>query len=231
MTGLYAAIILVGCVLGWYGYRLAYKKGSNDLFQVFLKSGYDTRVNGFKTLNPLATKHQVVIIGDSITQNYLTDELFKAHTGYTRGIGGDTTSGVLNRLEESCFALDPAHVFLWIGTNDFAIYDRSPEAIATNIEAIVTQIKATLTDVKISIVSVCPVNATIDPISVGSRRNDAIQTLNQMISVIPQTDYVHLYEALTDASGRLNPLYTYDGLHLNNDAYQFVTDIFQQAIS
>lgn len=230
MIELYIALALIALGSVWYLFRWAYKKGSNDLFQVFLKSGYETRVQGFKALNPLVTKRQIVIIGDSITQNYPTDELFKSHRVYNRGIGGDTTTGVLNRLEESCFALDPAHVFIWIGTNDFALFNRSPENISKNIEQIVSQIHSTLKGVKVSVISVCPVNAQVDSVSVGNRKNKQIQKLNQLISQIPKTVFVDVYKALVDDKGLLNTEYTFDGLHLNNEAYQIVTDIIDQSI-
>ena len=65
-------------------------------------------------------QHAVVFLGDSITQGW-GDGLGAAFPGMkvaNRGISGDTTRGVLIRLEEDVLALDPAAVVLLIGTND-----------------------------------------------------------------------------------------------------------------
>lgn len=39
---------------------------------------------------------------------------------YNRGIGGDVTDGLLERMDESIFDLEPKKVFINIGTNDIS---------------------------------------------------------------------------------------------------------------
>ena len=51
-----------------------------------------------------------------------------------RGISGDTTRGVLIRLQEDVLALDPAAVVLLIGTNDLE-EGATPEVVAGNLQA------------------------------------------------------------------------------------------------
>lgn len=81
-----------------------------------------------------ADRGAVVFLGDSITQGW-GGGLGAAFPGLqvaNRGISGDTTRGVLIRLDEDVLALDPAAVVLLIGTNDLE-EGASPETIAGNL--------------------------------------------------------------------------------------------------
>ncbi|MGA2029293.1 MAG: GDSL-type esterase/lipase family protein [Verrucomicrobiota bacterium] len=83
----------------------------------------------------------VVFLGDSITQgwNSLAHD-FPNMKVANRGIGGDTTRGVLYRLEADVLALKPKAIVLLIGTNDLG-NGANPDDVADNIEAILTAIK------------------------------------------------------------------------------------------
>jgi len=88
-------------------------------------------------------KGAVVFLGDSITQGW-GGGLGAAFPGVkvaNRGISGDTTRGVLVRLQDDVLALDPAAVVLLIGTNDLD-EAATPETIGANLELIVKAIEA-----------------------------------------------------------------------------------------
>jgi lysophospholipase L1-like esterase len=88
-------------------------------------------------------KGAVVFLGDSITQGW-GGGLGAAFPGVkvaNRGISGDTTRGVLIRLQDDVLALDPAAVVLLIGTNDLD-EAATPETIGANLELIVKAIEA-----------------------------------------------------------------------------------------
>ena len=88
-------------------------------------------------------QHAVVFLGDSITQGW-GDGLGAAFPGVkvaNRGISGDTTRGVLIRLQEDVLALHPAAVVLLIGTNDLE-EGATPEVIAGNLQLIVAGAQA-----------------------------------------------------------------------------------------
>jgi hypothetical protein len=78
----------------------------------------------------------VVFLGDSITQGWKTlAKVFPDFKVVNRGIGGDTTRGVLYRLNADVLALKPAAVVLLIGINDLGLGGK-PEDIANNIKTI-----------------------------------------------------------------------------------------------
>lgn len=85
----------------------------------------------------------VVFLGDSITQLW-GDALPAAFPGVkiaNRGISGDTTRGVLIRLDGDVLSLHPRAVVLLIGTNDLDEH-ATPEMIVTNVKLIIAALKA-----------------------------------------------------------------------------------------
>lgn len=77
----------------------------------------------------------VVFFGDSITQEW-RDGLPAAFPGMkiaNRGISGDTTRGLLIRVQEDVLALDPKAVVLLIGTNDLE-EGATPDVPASNLQ-------------------------------------------------------------------------------------------------
>jgi lysophospholipase L1-like esterase len=86
-------------------------------------------------------KGAVVFLGDSITQGWHSlANAFPNIKAANRGIGGDTTRGVLYRLKDDVLDLDPKAVVLLIGTNDIG-NGAKPADVADNIEMILQEIK------------------------------------------------------------------------------------------
>ena len=87
-------------------------------------------------------QHALVFLGDSITDNWGSDMggSFAGVKVANRGIGGDTTRGVLIRLQEDVLSLHPAGVVLLIGTNDIAD-GASAEVITGNLKLIIAELE------------------------------------------------------------------------------------------
>ena len=86
-------------------------------------------------------KGAVVFLGDSITQGWHSlANAFPNLKVVNRGIGGDTTRGVLYRLKADVLNLDPKAIVLLIGINDVGL-GAKPEDVADNIETILQAIK------------------------------------------------------------------------------------------
>ncbi|XZE43652.1 SGNH/GDSL hydrolase family protein [Pirellulaceae bacterium SH467] len=83
----------------------------------------------------------LVFFGDSITQGW--GENFKGEFGTAklanRGISGDTTRGMLLRLNEDVLSLNPSGIVLLMGTNDLE-EKAEPETIADNVALIIQKI-------------------------------------------------------------------------------------------
>lgn len=107
-----------------------------------------------------ADQGAVVFLGDSITQGWGED--FKGHFQgikvANRGISGDTTRGVLLRMEADVIALNPAAVVLLIGTNDIEEVARA-DAITSNLSLIIKRLQEHRADLPIILCQVFPSSA------------------------------------------------------------------------
>jgi lysophospholipase L1-like esterase len=207
-----------------YIYGYGKKQGMNFLLSLLIKSGFEAKVQGYKKQNQFIQKGGIVFVGDSITQDYNVYEYFSEYTVYNRGIGGDTTEGLLKRMHESIFDLNPSHVIILMGTNDFGVLNSNPQDIFERMKKIVSLIQMKLPDTKIILLSVYPVNPTLDHMSVGQRNNRNIQALNQLYQTIEGINYLDIYNLLIDNQGNLNKDYTVEGLHINQNGYQIITE-------
>ncbi len=170
-------------------------------------------------------KGQIVLAGDSITDMYSYYELFDAYRKesgkkvYNRGIGGDTTNRLLERLESNVLCLEPEKVVYLIGTNDIAC-GASIDYVAANIKKLIEETKNRCPQCKIAVQSVYPV------IDHKKRKNKKIKPLNELIKKICRDEnviYIDLYDELCDEKGSFSKKYTYDGLHPNVWGYEVAT--------
>ncbi len=217
------ALLIISIILIPIFYILGKRRSLNIFLRSMLKVGYLFKVTNFKKQNPLVKKGGIVFVGDSITQDYNVYEYFSDLLVYNRGIGGDTTSGLLKRLDVSIFDLNPKTVVLLIGTNDFDLLKSTPNEVYERIKEIIQEIKEKLPKVKIILESVYPVNPTISKLTVGLRNNSDISELNNLLKEIKGVTFINLYDKLIK-DNYLNPKYTTEGLHINEEGYYLITN-------
>ena len=117
---------------------------------------YAMKVGQFRSF-PNSTK-DVVFLGNSITDYADWNELLQLNEARNRGISGDVTFGVLERLDEITEG-KPAKVFILIGIND--ISRNVPDSvILDNYKKIIQRIKKESPKTKIYFNTVLPVNNT-----------------------------------------------------------------------
>lgn len=122
-------------------------------------------------------QNTLVFLGNSITQGW-GDDFRNAFSGAklaNRGISGDTTRGMLIRLEEDVLSLDPAGIVMLMGTNDLE-EKASPEIISSNLELIVKKLKKHNSEMPIILCLVFPSSET------KNRPADRIQRINELYS-------------------------------------------------
>jgi len=160
----------------------------------------------------------VVFLGDSITQGW-GGGLGAAFPGVkvaNRGISGDTTRGVLIRLQQDVIALDPAAVVLLIGTNDLE-EGATPETIAGNLKLILAALEKSNPRMPIVLCQVFPSSAE------KKRSADQIKALNALylgaVKGDPQITYVETWPLFADAKGDALPAEFPDLLHPNEAGY------------
>jgi lysophospholipase L1-like esterase len=163
-------------------------------------------------------RHAVVLLGDSITQGWGEDfsAWFPGMKLANRGISGDTSRGVLIRLEEDVLALDPRAVVLLIGTNDLEEKAR-PETIAANLKLILAGLSRHDADMPIVLCQVFPSAAS------KSRPAEQIQRVNQLYAQAvkgnAQVTWLETWPLFADANGDAIPAEFPDRLHPNLAGY------------
>lgn len=116
----------------------------------------------------------VVFFGDSITQGW-GDEIGKNFDGLktaNRGISGDTTRGMLHRVDDDVLALNPAAVVMLMGTNDLE-EGASADEVSSNVAEIIAKLKQHDRELPIVLCQVFPSSAT------KKRPADKIKAINE----------------------------------------------------
>ena len=186
------------------------------------KNNYNKLLDEFNS-SPL-NKGDIIFLGNSITaegkdwSSRLDNSIIR-----NRGIGGDTSDGVLARLGE-IIASNPTAVFLLIGINDLynnTIEKPSVNYIANNIINIAKKIKSSSTYTKVYVQTLLPISKK-KSYKYYETYNQSIKRINKII-IENQVDglysVIDLYSLFVDNKGLLRNDLTYDGLHLNEQGY------------
>lgn len=194
---------------------------------------YPERILEFKK-NPLI-KGGIVFLGNSITEG--GDDWakrIKIKNTFNRGISGDTTDGVLKRLEEIIF-YKPKIVFILIGHNDLWSYRiksgvPSIKYIGKNILKIVDIIKNESPNSSIYVQSILPTRH----LTKDNYFEKSIIKINKYLLKNEKKfnyKFIDLYSNFIDANGLLSVDYTYDGGHLNEKGYELWSNIIKDIIT
>lgn len=166
------------------------------------------------------TSKDIVFIGNSITNGAEWNELFPQKRVKNRGISGDTSEGVFDRLD-AVVKGKPAKIFILIGVNDIS-REIKVETIVLNMKQIVEKIQKESPKTKIYIQSILPVNPDFEMFK-GHMKPELIKEINQFYQNIAQeykVNYIDLYSHfLEDGTDKMNKKYTNDGLHLLGEGY------------
>lgn len=181
-------------------------------------NNYAQRVANFRSYPNSPT--DIVFLGNSITDFTDWNELLQLPEARNRGISGDITFGVLERLDEVTEGR-PAKVFVLIGIND--ISRNIPDSvIIDNYKKIIQRIKNASPKTRIYFNTLLPVNN-----SFGDRahfnKDEHILFVNEELKKLGQTEnitIIDIHPLFLDANRKLEKQYTYDGLHLNAAGYQ-----------
>ncbi|MBP6782599.1 MAG: hypothetical protein KA152_02345, partial [Verrucomicrobiales bacterium] len=159
----------------------------------------------------------VVFLGDSITQGWGTSLAgrFPGMKSANRGIGGDTTRGMLIRLDD-VLLLNPSAIVLLMGTNDLEV-GIEPQVAADNVKLILAAIKAHNPNVPVILSLVFPSSAE------KKRPVEKIKALNDLYAAAvkgdPQVTVLDTWTLFAAASGDADPKWFKDLLHLNPEGY------------
>ena len=167
----------------------------------------------------------VVMIGDSITQNAIWSEIFPNIKIANRGLTGDTTEDILKRMD-NILSVQPKKALIMVGIMD--IYSGlSVNEIIKNYVEIIEEIRAK----KITVV----VQSTLECSKTECEgRLDKVRQLNQKLEEYSTTHnfvFVDINKRLSSIEEGLLSQYSYDGIHLIGKGYSVWAEQISGAIN
>ncbi|WP_242092233.1 family 20 glycosylhydrolase [Aestuariivivens sediminicola] len=179
------------------------------------------------------TDNELIFLGNSITEGGNWKLLFPEHNVINRGISGDVTDGILNRIDEITSSR-PSKVFLLIGTNDMA-RGKSVDDVLDGTRQIIEQIQKKSEHTKIYLQSILPIHPHVGQKFSGHKKNhDNILMANKALEELAQAlhvEFIDLHSSMSNRKKYLKPKYTNDGLHLSENGYKKWKKIIRQYVN
>ena len=221
-----AAILLVAVVAGLLYLFLHYlpeKKKKEEIIRI-AKEYYDQKVVMFSEENPKYSPFEVDIafIGDSLTDGYDVTKYYPKYVVANRGIAGDTTHGLLARLDVSVYQLKPKVIVMLIGVNNI-------DTMFDDYEQIIINIKENMPETKLVICSLTSMGGEH-----WGKNNPKAVSNNVKIKAYAEKHecpYVDLYNALLNfETNEIYEHYTTDGGHLTAAGYEVFTSCVKPVV-
>jgi len=189
---------------------------------------YRNRVEDFREENArlkrlFPDRKTVVLLGSSSVERFDEAEMFPGWLMLDRGISADRIGigerGIRNRLKESVFDCNPAHVFILNGRNDLGgtMREGTPEVkvVAECYRKVVEEILEGVPGVQVHIVSCFPVRDRYEKMApLVKEYDDLLKGIAEELGV----NYIDVYSRLVGKDGLLKPEYSKDGLHVSEEA-------------
>ncbi len=208
-------IFFVGFFFWYFGCHIGFNYYVDRFFKhrEFFRAEpyYQAKVKAYHELNNFLDKEKkyIVIVGDSLVEQFPVDELFTDFQVINRGIGKDTSHGLLDRIDDTINTINISSCFVMIGHND--IKYRSCRETVGYIKKILSKIEAE----NIFFLSVLPDNIPGD--------NEIFFQINKDIKEYctgnPCT-FVDVYSKFCEDNFLYKRQYYYDGVHLNIRGYR-----------
>ncbi len=190
-------------------------------------SKYAEQVANFKS-DPAFSKKDIVFLGNSITAGTNWSTLLNLPQAKNRGISGDITYGVLERLQE-VIDRKPAKVFILIGIND--ISRNIPDSlILSNYKKMIERIRKGTKKTQIYFYTLLPVNASFGKFKNHYGKDEHILFINSEIRKLnaKNVKVIDLYPLFLDKENHLKAELTKDGLHLLPEGYKVWADFLNK---
>lgn len=182
---------------------------------------HEQRQTLFKELEIKDT--DIVMLGDSLTQRCEWSELFNNTNIKNRGIDGDKTQDVLDRLD--CIIKGkPSKIFIMVGINDI-FNNVSEKEILNNYEKILDTIKNNSNDSEIYVESILPVRDT--------KTNNTVDEINSKLKKMCESKdivFINMHNKYEQSNGFLNEEISEDGTHLKSNGYKIWKESIEKYI-
>ncbi len=181
------------------------------VLDAYVQRRWERRIDQWRT-NPPAPGG-TLFLGSSIIEEGPWADLFPNRKVINRGIGADTTKGVLLRLDD-VIAIKPDQIFLYIGGNDFSRLANDPETAIDRLSQVVRRLRIALPETEIFV-------STLLAREIKFAKN--IREFNSLLKSKRWDNGVTIvdsYPLFARSDGSMDPKYSNDNIHLNGKAYR-----------
>jgi lysophospholipase L1-like esterase len=215
-----------------------------QVFEMRAKQEKREKVERFRRLNAYVKPGQILFVGSSLMEQFPIYEFLQdfdlPYTIYNRGVGGFTTQELLENMEPCVYALQPAHVFINIGTNDLNGPDYEEDALIGRYDQILTGIREHLPQATLHLLAYYPISETVGsrvPFMMDVlkyRTNERINAANERVRALSEqfgAQFIDLNAPLRDEKGELKEEFTIEGMHMYANGYKPVLDQLLPALA
>ena len=208
-------ILALGCTY-LFAVVLPERREKEELLKA-IQEYYDSKIAMYEIENEEYDDYEVDVafLGDSLTDGYDLKKYYPQYLTLNRGIGGDTTFGLENRLKVSVYDLKPKVAVMLIGANNF-------DTMFENYENILEGLRINLPKTKIVLLSLTSMGGE------WGKNNQKAAYNNVKIKLLAEEygyEFVDLYSPLLNIeTGEIYAEYTTDGGHLTPKGYEVLTN-------
>jgi lysophospholipase L1-like esterase len=196
---------------------------------------HNARLSGFKTEK--GAKNRIVFAGCSMIEFGQWQDLLNNSTMVNRGILGDNSFGLLNRIDD-IINLQPKILLIMIGINDIA-GNIPVNVTCKNICTFVKKLNNVSPSTKVFVHSILPTNPVYSEHKTEFinhyKKNKQVEQLNNSLKEESSSynfSYIDLHSSFKDKNGNLNAEFSdTDGIHLNAKGYKLWTDLLRRKYS
>jgi lysophospholipase L1-like esterase len=174
---------------------------------------------------------QIVFVGDSLTAGTNWAEWLPDQNVLNRGLAGDMTQGIADRLPE-IIRHRPSVIVLQGGMNDLARGDM-PEQVVASFEQIIQNIHHQLPQTRLVLQSLYPIDPGIAKehgMDLSPNVKARIQQTNDLLRQQAGIVWVDVNSHLENAQHLLDRRFAVDGIHINGDGYKVVVETLRPVV-
>jgi lysophospholipase L1-like esterase len=215
-----------------------------EILTYFLENGTQPGVGPFNNVLPWFLGHRderlasfqkdkakdqsaIAFLGDSITEGWDLTNAFPDVKVANRGLAGDTTRGMLCRLQSNVLDLHPRVIVLLGGINDlFHAPQGTPDAIALNVRSMLAQIRAATPDTPVLVCEILPCQSMASGLI-----RAANAAVDEVLPGFPNAHRIKTHDAFLGSDGLQNSSLFTDGTHLTQAGYAVWEKIMKPEIA
>ncbi|KAA8447831.1 GDSL-type esterase/lipase family protein [Weissella paramesenteroides] len=182
--------------------------------------------------NKSALPDQIVFAGSSLMEMFpiekMQQNLELKQKIYNRGVSGTTTQFLLQHIDELVLDLQPAKIFINIGSNDID-FGISEKTFISNYASILQTFQQKPPQTTVYTMAYYPMNPTIQAAKNNNqnsaRSNERLAQASQQVAQLADKfgyEFINVNDGLADENGDLLPKLTFDGVHMFPAGYEIV---------